>query len=43
VTEGLILAWRGVQRNGIKSFGIPGHDILEVEVLLLQLFGMACL
>lgn len=43
MNDGLILAWYGVQRNGIKSFGISGPDTIDVEVLLLQIPGSACL
>jgi hypothetical protein len=39
VNDDLILAWHGVQRNGIKSFGISGPDTIELEVLLLQIPG----
>lgn len=43
MNDGLILAWHGVQRNGIKSFGISGPDTIEFEVLLLQIPVSACL
>jgi len=39
MSEILFLAWNGVQRKGIKSFGISGPDTLDMEVLLLQIPG----
>jgi hypothetical protein len=43
VNDDLVLAWHGVQRNGIKSFGISGPDTIDLEVLLLRIPGSACL
>lgn len=40
--DGLFLAWNGVQRNGIKSFGISGPDTIDLEVLLLQIPRLVC-
>lgn len=41
--DDLILAWHGVQRNGIKSFGISAPDTIDMEVLLQQILGRSCL
>jgi hypothetical protein len=39
VRELLFPALNGVQRKGIKSFGISGPDTIDMEVLLLQIPG----